>query len=91
MIPINIKNSIYTLGATEEMAQEMGFGHHINRSQMILKRIFGAWESLCSYDTYQFEDYSKVFAPRFDPEKKPCGDRKCFPSTVPKPLQWEQV
>ena len=70
---------IYTLGATEEMAKEMGFGHHISWNEMILERIFGASESLCSYDTYQFEDYSKVFAPRFDPEKKAQRRREVFP------------
>jgi multimeric flavodoxin WrbA len=70
---------IYTLGATEEMAKEMGFDHHINWNEMILERIFGASESLCSYDTYQFEDYSKVFAPRFDPEKKAQQRREVFP------------
>ncbi|MGZ4857448.1 MAG: flavodoxin family protein [Methanobacteriaceae archaeon] len=70
---------IYTLGATEEMAKEMGFDHHISWNQMILERIFGTSESLCSYDTYQFEDYSKVFAPRFDPEKKARRRREVFP------------
>ncbi|MGZ6236309.1 MAG: flavodoxin family protein [Syntrophales bacterium] len=70
---------IYTLGATEEMAKEMGFDHHISWNQMILERIFGTSESLCSYDTYQFEDYSKVFAPRFDPEKKAQRRREVFP------------
>jgi hypothetical protein len=46
---------------------------------MILERIFGASESLCVYDTYQFEDYSKVYAPRFDPEKKARRRREVFP------------
>jgi multimeric flavodoxin WrbA len=70
---------IYTLGATEDMAKERGFDQHINLSQTVLERIFGASESLCSYDTYQFEDYSKMFAPRFDPEKKAQRRREIFP------------
>jgi multimeric flavodoxin WrbA len=70
---------IYTLGATEEMAKERGFDHHISLNEMVLERIFGASESLCSYDTYQFEDYSKVFAPRFDPEEKARRRREVFP------------
>ena len=70
---------IYTLGATEEMAKERGFNHHINWNEMIMERIFGASESLCSYDTYQFKDYSKVFAPRFDPQKKAQRRREVFP------------
>ncbi len=80
IFPRKIKTGfIYTLGATEEMAKERGFDHHISLSQEILERIFGASESLCSYDTYQFEDYSKVFAPRFDPEKKALRRREVFP------------
>jgi multimeric flavodoxin WrbA len=70
---------IYTLGATEEMAKQRGFDHHIRSNEMILERIFGASESLCSYDTYQFEDYSKVLAPRFNPEKKAQRRREVFP------------
>jgi hypothetical protein len=70
---------IYTLGATEEMAKERGFEHHIRSNEMILERIFRASESLCSYDTYQFEDYSKVFAPRFNPEKKAQRRHEVFP------------
>jgi len=30
----------------------------------------GAAESLVANDTYQFEDYSKIVATRFDPVKK---------------------
>jgi len=70
---------IYTLGATEEMSEEMGFNHHINLTEMILKWIFGDSETLCSYDTYQFEDYSKVVAPRFDPDKKEKRRKEVFP------------
>jgi multimeric flavodoxin WrbA len=78
--PRKIKTGfIYTLGATEEMSMERGFNHHISINEMILERIFGSSESLCSYDTYQFEDYSKVFAPRFDPEKKAQRRRDIFP------------
>lgn len=80
IFPRKIKTGfIYTLGATEEMAKERGFDHHISINREILERIFGASESLCSYDTYQFEDYSKVFAPRFDPEKKALRRREVFP------------
>ena len=70
---------IYTLGATEEMAKEIGCDHHISTAEMILKWIFGSSETLCSYDTYQFEDYSKVVASRFDPEKKARRRKEVFP------------
>ena len=70
---------IYTLGATEELAKERGFHHHADRNEMVLRTIFGESESLMSYDTYQFEDYSKMYAPRFDPEKKAKRRAEIFP------------
>jgi multimeric flavodoxin WrbA len=70
---------IYTLGATEEMAKEIGCDHHISTAEMILEWIFGSSETLCSYDTYQFEDYSKVVASRFDPDKKARRRKEVFP------------
>lgn len=80
IFPRKIKTGfIYTLGATEEMAEERGYSQYISLNEMILERIFGHSESFCSYDTYQFEDYSKVFAPRFDPEKKAQRRKEIFP------------
>lgn len=80
IFPRRIKTGfIYTLGATEEMAKELGFDHHIRTTEMILDMVFGASETLCSYDTYQFEDYSKVVAPLFDPEKKAQRRKEVFP------------
>jgi multimeric flavodoxin WrbA len=70
---------IVTMGATEEMAKERGFNQHVSLNEMLLKMIFGASESLCSFDTYQFEDYSKVVAVRFDPEKKAKRRAEVFP------------
>ncbi len=48
-------------------------------NEMLMKMILGASETLCSYDTYQFEDYSKVYAPRFDPEEKAKVRAEVFP------------
>lgn len=70
---------IYTLNATEEMAKERGFDRYVNATGMTMERIFGSAESLCSYDTYQFDDYAKMVAPRFDPEKKAKRRREVFP------------
>ena len=70
---------ICTLGAEENMAKERGFVARIAAHEFILKMIFGNSESLCSYDTYQFEDYGKVFAPRWDPEKKAKRRTEVFP------------
>jgi multimeric flavodoxin WrbA len=70
---------IYTLGADEKMAKERGFDNHIVLNELFLKFVFGNSETLCSYDTYQFEDYSKVYAPRWDPEKKAKRRAEVFP------------
>jgi multimeric flavodoxin WrbA len=70
---------IYTLGADEELARERGFDARIPMNDFFLKLIFGNSEFVCSYDTYQFEDYSKVFAPRWDPEKKAKRRTEVFP------------
>ena len=70
---------IYALGASEELAKERGFDKHIMANEMLLKMVFGASETLCSFDTYQFEDYSKVVAPRWDPEEKARIRAEVFP------------
>ena len=70
---------IFTLGADENMAKERGFDARIAMHEFILKMIFGNSESLSCYDTYQFEDYSKVYAPRWDPEKKAKRREEVFP------------
>lgn len=75
---------IYTMNATEATAKERGFHHHIKATEIIMERIFGAAESLCSYDTYQFEDYAQVFAPRFDPAHKAQRRREAFPLDLAK-------
>jgi multimeric flavodoxin WrbA len=70
---------IYTFGATEEMAKERGFDSHVAANELLLKLIFGVSETICSYDTYQFEDYSKIYAPRWDPEQKARRRSEVFP------------
>lgn len=71
--------AVYALGATEEIARERGFDRHIALNEAVLTTIFGNAESLCSHDTYQFDDYSKVVAERFDPEEKAKRRAEIFP------------
>jgi multimeric flavodoxin WrbA len=88
IFPKKIKTGfIYTLGATEEMSKERGYHQYISLNEMILERIFGSSVSLCCYDTYQFEDYSKVYAPRFDPEKKAQRRKEVFPKDCEKAFE----
>lgn len=70
---------IYTLGADEQLVRERGFDSQFAMNELFLKLILGNAETLCSFDTYQFEDYSKVFAPRWDPAKKQKRRTEVFP------------
>lgn len=76
---------IYTMNVTgEEQMKERGFGPTLRLHEMVLRRIFGASESLFSFDTYQFEDYTKMVADRFDPDKKAKRRSEVFPKDCEK-------
>jgi multimeric flavodoxin WrbA len=80
LFPRKIRSGfIYTFGADEDLIKQHGFDARIGMSEFFLKLLFGDSESLCSYDTYQFEDYSKVYAPRWDPAKKAKRRAEVFP------------
>lgn len=70
---------IYTMNVDESMAREFGFDVRIALNEYFLKLVFENSESFCSFDTYQFNDYSKVFAPRWDAEKKAKRRAEVFP------------
>jgi len=74
---------IYTMNAPEEWVKEHGSHLYIG-NERILKLLFGASESLFGFDTYQFEDYSKVVADLFDPEKKAKRREDVFPKDCEK-------
>jgi hypothetical protein len=78
---------IYTMNVTEDQMKKFGFAQHIRFNEIILKRIFGASESLFSCDTYQFEDYSKVVADRFDVDKKAQRRKGVFPKDCEKAFE----
>ena len=80
LFPRKIRTAfIATMGAPEERAKEFGFVRHVASTEMLLKMIFGACETLCSFDTYQFQDYSKMAAERFDPAAKARRRAEVFP------------
>jgi multimeric flavodoxin WrbA len=70
---------IYTMNVTAEMMREWGYQQVFDTNQRLLQMVFGTSESLCCFDTYQFKDYAKVVADRFDPEKKARRRREVFP------------
>lgn len=78
---------IYTMNVTEEQMHEYGFAQHLVLNENMLRYVFGEAETLRSFDTYQFEDYSKVVAPRFDPEKKAKRRETVFPDDCSKAFE----
>lgn len=70
---------IYTMGVKEENFDMFGLKKTIELNENLAKRIFGDSESLCSTDTYQFDDYSKYVADRFDPDEKAKRRKEVFP------------
>ena len=78
---------IYTMGAKEEFFDMFGLRTTIGLNENLAKRIFGYSESLCSTDTYQFDDYSKYVADRFDPEEKAKRRKEVFPQDCEKAFE----
>ena len=70
---------IYTMNVTEEIMHEWKYEVNFNRYDGALRRIFGESEYICSFDTLQFDDYSKVLNTRFDPIKKKQRHDEVFP------------
>ena len=67
LFPKQIKSGfIYTMNITEEQLAEYGYITMFKTNENYLKMLFGYAESLMSFDTYHFNDYSKVVADRFD-------------------------
>jgi multimeric flavodoxin WrbA len=60
----------YTLGAPEERAKSQNYQAIFQFNEAGLKRLQGTSEYLVSYNTYQFDDYSKYDAPMFDERAK---------------------
>jgi multimeric flavodoxin WrbA len=75
---------IYTMNVTEEQFKEY---HFQDITTFVMTLAFGATESLCSFDTYQFDDYSKILSTRFDPEKKAKRREEIFPEDCKKAFE----
>ena len=81
---------IYTMGVPEEVMNQWGYSQFMDLISMFLTRTFGSSESLCSFDTLQFKDYSKYFAPRFNPESKAKRRKEVFPHDCQKAFEMGQ-
>ena len=78
---------IYTMNCRPEGMKPSGQEGRVTHNERLLQMLFGASESLCSYDTYQFEDYSKVVADLFDVEEKVKRREEVFPRDCEKAFE----
>jgi Multimeric flavodoxin WrbA len=85
LFPKNISTGfIYTMGVPEKAMNEFGYNQRFASIDRLLKIIFGSSEMLLCFDTYQFADYAKVVAPRFNPEEKLKRRKEVFPEDCQK-------
>ena len=88
LFPRKIKSGfIYTMNITEEQTGEYSYNYVFGTNKQYFELLFGHCESLFSYDTYQFKDYSKVVADRFDAEHKAKRREEVFPEDCQKAFE----
>jgi len=78
---------IYTMNITEEQLKEFYYTVHVGINERTLNLLFGHSEPLFSFDTYQFKDYSKVVADRFDEKHKAKRRKEVFPEDCEKAFE----
>ena len=78
---------IYTMNVSEETMREYQYPVHFRMNENYLTRIFGRAETLCSFETLQFEDYEKVVFSYFDPAERRERRRTVFPEDCRKALE----
>ncbi len=70
---------IYTMNVSEQQMNDYNYPVHTSSNEQLLARTFGHAESLFSFETLQFDDYSKVVFNYCDPETRKERRRKVFP------------
>ena len=75
------------MGAEDENFDLYGLNKVFELNEGVATRIFGYSESLCSTDTYQFDDYSKYVSDRFDPAEKAKRRAEVFPQDCEKAFE----
>jgi len=78
---------IYTMNITEDLFETVGINKLIESNEWVATRIFGYSESLCSTDTYQFDDYSKYVSSIFNPQEKAKKRKEVFPQDCQKAFE----
>ncbi|WP_411676897.1 flavodoxin family protein [Caproicibacter sp.] len=75
---------IYTMNVTEETMKHRSYETIFQQNQQALKVLGGTSEILIANDTYQFDDYSKYEASKYDEKHKAQVRAEQFPTTCQK-------
>jgi len=79
---------IYTMNTTEEQMKAAGGESLAALNKRFLGNVFGKTpESLMSFNTYQFDDYSKIDQERFSEEVKAARRKEFFPQDCEKAFE----
>ncbi len=85
LFPKRIKvGFIYTMNVTEEHSKEFGYDYFIKSNERYSQLLLGPAETLCSFDTCQTDDYSKVVIESFDSVHKHQRHQEVFPQDCDK-------
>ena len=77
---------LYTMNVSEQQMKEQ-YATYIGAYEHLLAMMFGQAESICSFETLQFEDYDKVVFSYFDPEERRERRRTVFPKDCAKAFE----
>ena len=73
---------IYTMNCPENMAEQVNYPTLLSPNEQALKMLFGYCETLCAYNTYQFNDYSSYDVAMFKEEDKARQRKEQFPKDL---------
>jgi len=80
LFPRKIRTAwIYTMNIPQDMVKEMSLERVFQFNKYLLEMLLGPCESLMSYDTLQFDDYSKYVMKIFDEKAKIKRHQEVFP------------
>ena len=75
---------IYTMNVSEHQVKDFHLIVHTGLNEILLRRMFGHAESLFSFGTLQFADFSNVVFTYYDPEERKERRRTVFPKDCEK-------
>ena len=82
--------NIYTMNAPESTAEKMGYPALLETNDSAFKRVLGYCESLCVYETMQFNDYSRYECNMFDGNQRVERNKTIFPEDLRKAYELGQ-